>query len=96
MSQNAEEPPGDDEVLYSVADHVATLTLNRPQRLNAITLEMYDELEETVAPSLEQMVYGVGVLDLDAITTQIDDESKPVLDPEPASDPASPSESPSE
>ena len=28
------------------------------------------------------MVYGVGVLDLDAITTQIDDESKTVLDPE--------------
>ncbi len=59
-------------------------------------IDTMPELEETVAPSLEQLVYGVGVLDLDAITTQIDDESKPVLDPESASDAPSPSESPSE
>ncbi|WP_345520401.1 ABC transporter substrate-binding protein [Nocardioides conyzicola] len=59
-------------------------------------IDTLPELEETVAPSLRQLVYGVGVLDLDALTTQIDDESKPVLDPESASDTASPSESPSE
>jgi multiple sugar transport system substrate-binding protein len=59
-------------------------------------IDTMPELEETVAPSLEQMLYGVGVLDLDAITTQIDDESKPVLDPESAPDAPSPSESPSE
>lgn len=59
-------------------------------------IDTLPELEEAVAPSLQQMLYGVGVLDLDAITTQIDDESKPVLDPEPVSDPASPSDSPSE
>jgi multiple sugar transport system substrate-binding protein len=59
-------------------------------------IDTMPELEETVAPSLEQLVYGVGVLDLDAITTQIDDESKPVLDPESVSDAPSPSESPSE
>jgi multiple sugar transport system substrate-binding protein len=59
-------------------------------------IDTMPELEETVAPSLQQMLYGVGVLDLDAITTQIDDESKPVLDPESASDAPSPSESPSE
>jgi multiple sugar transport system substrate-binding protein len=57
-------------------------------------IDTIPELEETVAPSLEQMVYGVGVLDLDAITTQIDDESKTVLDPDSASE--SPSDSPSE
>jgi multiple sugar transport system substrate-binding protein len=59
-------------------------------------IDTLPELEDTVAPSLQQMVYGVGVLDLDAITTQIDDESKPVLDPESVSESPSPSESPSE
>ena len=49
-------------------------------------------LEETVAPTLEQMVYGVGVLDLDTLTTQVDDESKPILDPESLSDSPSPSD----
>jgi multiple sugar transport system substrate-binding protein len=59
-------------------------------------IDTLPELEETVAPSLQQLVYGVGVLDLDAITTQIDDESKTVLDPESATDSPSPSDSPSE
>lgn len=30
---------------YTVADHVLTLTLNRPERLNAFTVTMADELE---------------------------------------------------
>jgi len=58
-------------------------------------IDTLPELEETVAPSLQQLVYGVGVLDLDAITTQIDDESKTVLDPDSVTDSPSPSESPS-
>jgi enoyl-CoA hydratase/carnithine racemase len=32
------------EVLYEVDDHVATITLNRPHRLNAISTRMLDEL----------------------------------------------------
>ncbi len=35
-----------DEVLYEVADHVATVTLNRPERLNAATFDMGDQLTE--------------------------------------------------
>lgn len=48
-------------------------------------------LEETVGPSIEQMVFGVGVLDLDAITTIIDEQSRAILDPESLSESASPS-----
>lgn len=33
-----------DEVLYEVADHVATLTLNRPERMNTISGPMLDAL----------------------------------------------------
>lgn len=50
-------------------------------------------LEAAVQPSLEQLVYGVGVLDLEAITDQIDEESRAVLSPPEPSE--SPSESPS-
>ncbi|MCR9266588.1 MAG: enoyl-CoA hydratase-related protein, partial [Alphaproteobacteria bacterium] len=31
-------------IRYAVEDHVATITLNRPHRLNAFTLEMGDEI----------------------------------------------------
>lgn len=34
------------EVLYDVADHVATITLNAPQRMNTISGAMLDELSE--------------------------------------------------
>jgi enoyl-CoA hydratase/carnithine racemase len=34
------------EVLYEVADHVATITLNAPQRMNTISGAMLDELSE--------------------------------------------------
>ncbi len=36
----------DDEVLYEVADHIATITLNAPGRMNTISGEMLDQLTE--------------------------------------------------
>lgn len=33
------------QILYSVTDHVATITLNRPERMNAFTVTMAYELE---------------------------------------------------
>ncbi len=33
------------DVLYAVADHVATITLNRPHRRNALNYNAYDQLE---------------------------------------------------
>jgi len=37
------------EILYEVEDPVATITLNRPERLNAFTQRMGDELKHAVA-----------------------------------------------
>jgi enoyl-CoA hydratase/carnithine racemase len=41
-----DQPP---EVLYEVADHIATITLNRPHRLNAISSKMLTHLGEFLA-----------------------------------------------
>jgi enoyl-CoA hydratase/carnithine racemase len=41
---SADAPPS--EVLYEVADHIATITLNAPQRMNTISGAMLDELSE--------------------------------------------------
>src|SRR5579859_6843024 len=35
-----------DEVLYEVADHIATITLNRPERMNTISRAMLGQLTE--------------------------------------------------
>src|SRR3954451_16545352 len=49
-------------------------------------IDTLDEVERVVQPSLEQLVYGVGVLDLEGLTEQIDAESRTVLAPEPSPD----------
>ena len=51
------------------------------------------EVEEAVRPELEQLVYGVGVLDLDGLTEQIDETSRPILDPEYTPEPSPTEES---
>jgi len=63
----------------------------RSMRL-APMIDNLPELEAAVQPSLDQLVYGVGVLDLDAVTQEIDDTSTTVLDPESASESPSPSD----
>src|SRR3712207_3599534 len=40
----SDAPTAESEVLYEVADDVATITLNRPHRLNAISPVMLDDL----------------------------------------------------
>ncbi|MFC5494057.1 ABC transporter substrate-binding protein [Nocardioides caricicola] len=67
----------------------------RSMRL-APMIDNLPELEEAVQPSLDQLVYGVGVLDLDAVTQEIDETSRTVLDPESVSESPSPSESDAE
>jgi multiple sugar transport system substrate-binding protein len=57
-------------------------------------IDTLPELEAAIQPELEQLVYGVGVLDLDGLTTKIDEESRPILDPDYVSESPSPSESP--
>ena len=56
-------------------------------------IDTLTELEVAVQPSLEQLVYGVGVLDLDAVTQEIDETSRPILDPDYVPESESPSES---
>lgn len=45
-------------------------------------IDTLPRVEEEVRPILEQMVYGAGVLDLEALTEQADAASRAVLDPE--------------
>jgi len=52
-------------------------------------IDTLGKVEAAVQPSLDQLVYGVGVLDLDGITEQIDEESRAILSP------PEPTESPS-
>ncbi len=48
--------------LYDVQDAVATITLNRPERLNALTFEIYRELAETFLALREEKDVRVVVL----------------------------------
>ncbi len=47
-----------DDVLFDVQDNIALVTLNRPQRRNALTFEMYDALQ-TIADDIRERI-GAG------------------------------------
>jgi enoyl-CoA hydratase/carnithine racemase len=68
-----------DEIIYEVADPVATITLNRPERLNAMTNRMFADFRRAVEAAAEDpavvgiVVTGVGRafsagLDTDALS----------------------------
>jgi enoyl-CoA hydratase/carnithine racemase len=44
----AETPAETAEVLYAVADHIATITLNRPERMNTISGPMLNQLSQAL------------------------------------------------
>ena len=46
MATQVQAAKTDFDVLYSVADHVATITLNRPERMNTISGPMLGQLTE--------------------------------------------------
>jgi enoyl-CoA hydratase/carnithine racemase len=50
------------EVLYSVADHVATITLNRPDRMNTISRVMLDSLADYLVAARDDADVRVVVL----------------------------------
>jgi multiple sugar transport system substrate-binding protein len=73
-------------------DHAVVFTNTiRSMRLPPM-IDTLPELEAAVQSSLDQLVYGVGVLDLDAVTQEIDETSRTILDPESVSESPSPSE----
>lgn len=43
-AETGEDPEAYQEILYSVADRIATVTLNRPERRNALTFRMRREI----------------------------------------------------
>jgi 2-ketocyclohexanecarboxyl-CoA hydrolase len=50
------------DILYSVADAVATITINRPKRLNAFTGHTLDELDSAFRQAMDAKDVGVIVL----------------------------------
>ena len=50
------------EVLYDVADHVATITFNRPERMNAATFDMGEQLADTAQDAQEGAGAANGVI----------------------------------
>ncbi|MBB3891997.1 enoyl-CoA hydratase/carnithine racemase [Phenylobacterium haematophilum] len=62
MSAAVETTPKSEEVLYEVADGIATLTLNRPERLNTISGPMLARLTQLLIKANEDPAVRVIVL----------------------------------
>ena len=46
------------EVLYGVADHIATITLNRPERMNTISRAMLSQLTERLLEAADRGLWA--------------------------------------
>src|SRR5436190_18116494 len=73
------------QLVYELADGVATITLNRPEKLNALDEESYDELRDAFVRAGKEDAAGVVVLkgagrafcsggDVDMARTRLTDE----------------------
>lgn len=58
----ADEAGSYSDILYNVADSVATIAINRPKKLNAFNGHTIDELRDAVARAGEDRAVGVIVL----------------------------------
>src|SRR6516162_5282824 len=50
------------DILYNIKDHVATITINRPEKMNAVTAETLNEIENALDNSTRDNSVGVIVL----------------------------------
>jgi len=86
MTERALPRPADfTQTLYVVEDHIATITLNRPARRNALTFRGYDELEQAFrTASADQNVRCVIVTGADPAFCSGDDVKEIMASPDPA------------
>lgn len=57
-----ETATGFDTVIYSEADHIATVTLNRPDKLNAFNMRQYDEVRKALGLAAASSSVRVAVI----------------------------------
>lgn len=62
MASNADEPSLDEQLLYTLDDGIATITLNRPDAQNALTPDQRDRLIELFAEASADVATRVVVL----------------------------------
>lgn len=75
-------------------EHAAVFNSSVRFMQEAPLVDGLNDLQAAVRPELEELMYGPGSINLDGITQQIDDTSKPILSPPTES--ASPSDTPAE
>ena len=86
MVSLTEKSAGFENLLCTVDDHVATITLNRPQRRNALNYRAYDELEQALrAATADPDVRCVIVTGADPAFCSGDDVGEIMAGPKPAS-----------
>jgi len=86
MVSLTEKSAGFEHTLVTLEDHVATITLNRPHRRNALNFPAYDELEQSLrAASADDAVRCVIVTGADPAFCSGDDVGEIMAGPKPIS-----------